>query len=261
MKKIRLNMNQEKLTTLAVQKMKEVFPEEDWQESTYVRKANGAICEADSRYIYFSAPSYFKDEFVDAKMINKLQKGASMLSVGVGEGHLERLLSLGFQIPKNQITITDYPSVHPKIKESGFKEYVFDMTKEWPDFKENFDYVLFPESLGVATMDLGEEMCYRFFEDTIRINKLCKERRFDDFENSEAEFFIGLMEKDVPVVKVRYAIICNALKVLNPGGEIRISHGIKLPQQPAYMQLRLKKDGVNVSYPAGKYSHYFFIKK
>jgi hypothetical protein len=47
MKKINLDMKQERLTALAVSRMKEVFPSEDWYESTYVIKSEEARCKAD----------------------------------------------------------------------------------------------------------------------------------------------------------------------------------------------------------------------
>jgi len=259
--KINPEMKQEELATLAVKRMKEVFPQEDWHESTYFRKDREIRCQGDKDYFYFSAPLYFKDGFVDAQMLSRLQNGARMLSIGVGEGHLERLLAIGFGIPQKQIVIADYPRFHPKIRGLGFPEYIFNMTKEWSKFDNKFDYILFPESLNIATLNYGKEMCDRFFEDVKRTTKLCEEGRFDELKKSEINFFIGLMEQDVPVVKTRYQIVRNALANLNPDGEVRISSGIKPPQQPAYIKLKLKQDGVKVSYPAVKYPNYMFIKK
>ena len=253
-------MKQEELTALAVRRMKEVFPKEDWHESTYFRKEGEVRCQGDKDYFYFSAPLYFSDGFVDASMISRLQAGARLLSVGVGEGHLERLLHLGFEIPQENIVIADYPGIHPRIKAKGFQECIFDMTKKWPDFKQRFDCVLFPESLNIATLNYGKEMCDRFYEDIKRVTKLCDEGRLDELRDPEVDFFLGLMGQDVPVVKTRYDIVRKALANLNPRGEVRISSGIKPPQQPAYIKLKLKKDGFKVSYHAVKYQNYMFIK-
>jgi len=253
-------MKQEELTALAVQRMKEVFPEEDIRESNYIIEDEQAICPADKDYIYFSAPLYFKDGFVDAQMINRLQNEARILSVGVGEGHLERLLHLGLDIPQRNIAITDHPMIHPRIKAKGFREYVFDMTQEWPNLKQKFDYILFPESLNIATLNYEKEICDRFFDEIKSITKLCEEGRLEEIKNSDADFFTDLMEQDVPVVKTRYNIIKQALRNLKTKGEVRISSGIKLPQQPPYMKLKLKKEGTKVTYPEVKLNSQFYIK-
>lgn len=258
--KIDPNMKQEELTALAVQRMKEVFLRADWQESTYVRLRDSILCPSDKKNIYFSGPLYLKDGFVDAQMIARLQAGARMLSVGVGEGHLERLLALGFGIPQEQMSIADNHRFHPKMRASGFPEYSFDMTKEWPKFEERFDYVLFPESLNIATMNYKDEMTVRFNDDVRKVESLFEKGKLNELRNPEADFYINLIEQDVPVVKVRYDIIRRALDILNPKGEVRISSGIKPPQQPAYVQLKLRRDRANVSYPPVKQGNYFFIR-
>ena len=191
MKKIDPNMERKELTSLAVQIVNEIFQKGDRLQDTYIREDEKVMCNADKRYIYFSGPLYLKEGFVDAQMINRLQGGARMLSVGAGEGHLERLLNLGFHVPKSRIAVTDYPSIHPRLNGSGFKKYVFDMTKEWSEFKGKFDYVLFPESLGVAILNLStEEEPFRFYTDIESITKICEEGRFNELTDSDIDFFM-----------------------------------------------------------------------
>ena len=260
MKKIDPLMDQEQLFALAVQRMNKVFPSEERFDSTYTREKEEALCSADNRYIYFSGPYYFRYGFIDARVIHNLQQGASLLCVGVGEGHLERLLHFGFEIPQENIVITDYPEIHPKIKGLGFREYVFDMTHEWPKFDGSFDYVFFPESLNIATMNYEDEICDRFFNDVEKVTRASEEGKLDELKRSEVDFFMGLIEQDVPVVKARYDILSKALNLLKPEGEVRVSAGIKELQQQPYMKLRLKHEGYNVSYPSVKSGSHFFIK-
>ena len=255
-------MKPEQLHALALRRMKEVFPEEERFGDVYLRKGEEMLCEGDRTYIYFSGPVYFKDEFVNAKMVNRLQNGARILSIGTGEGHLEKLLNQSFAIPQDQISITDYPEIHPRIKSTGFKEYVFDMTQTWPKLDGKFDYIIFPESLNIATMKFrGNVMTSRFFDTVNKVTSLASRGKLEEIPGSDANFFIDLIEQDIPVVKIKHDIINQALEILNPNGEIRISSGIKEYQQIAYMQLRLKRENKNISFPKVKYKNQFYIKK
>ncbi len=91
------------------------------------------------------APSYHvQTELLNEELIHALRnEGKTLLSVGAGLGYLERFLATTFRIDKGRIMVTDKVPFLPR----GFPQYYFDMTKPWPPFRKQFDYILFPESL------------------------------------------------------------------------------------------------------------------
>jgi hypothetical protein len=100
--------------------------------------------------IFHFAHHFFENKIIDHTMITKLRKGAKMLSVGTGAGHLERTL-LRFSVPIENIDVADI-KLHPDIQKTRFKKIQFDLTKKWPE-TEQYDYIIFPESLSCATYD------------------------------------------------------------------------------------------------------------
>ena len=96
-------------------------------------------------YKYYYAHKYFLNRLIDVNMVSRLRKGANMLSIGTGPGHLERTL-LTFSVPAKNIDIADI-KLHSHIENSPFRKFEFDMSKQWPDFQRKYDYILFPESI------------------------------------------------------------------------------------------------------------------
>src|SRR3989338_2390057 len=119
----KMQTSQSQLFSLTKIKMQECLPPEEWHEDIYPS-------DRDNNF-YFSALWHIKNELITSEIIRQLQDGKSLLSVGVGEGHLERLLVQGFEVPMHQIHVTDI-SIHPKIKETGLPYYSFDIVKSWP---------------------------------------------------------------------------------------------------------------------------------
>ncbi|MCX6733751.1 MAG: hypothetical protein NTX63_02970 [Candidatus Peregrinibacteria bacterium] len=101
---------------------------------------------SEKKYFYFPAGWHGKCGLVTAPMIANLQSGASLLSVGSGPAHLERVLHRGLGV--QNITLSDI-YLHPRALKSGLPCHQFDMTKPWPQFERNFDYIIFPESFGL----------------------------------------------------------------------------------------------------------------
>lgn len=199
-------------------------------------------------YFYFPGILYFERGTITTDMVQRLREGASMLSVGSGDGHLERLLSEGFEIPKKNIVVSDI-ELDPFLS-SDFESYTFDMTGDWPDFGRKFDYVLFPESLGVALLDLlnigNGGHTYRFFEDINSDASRC----LNGEEMHSPEFFQRVIEMDIPYAVNSYGIMKRAVSQLNPEGEVRVCYGLdKSDQVRAYVMLKLKQDNPGITFP------------
>lgn len=81
-------------------------------------------------------------------IVEDLKNGKTMLSVG-GPGYLEKLLVKGLGVDKNNITLADSES---NRMSKDFEFYLFDSTKEWPDLKKQFDYIIFPENFVTSSI-------------------------------------------------------------------------------------------------------------
>ncbi|MDF2378800.1 MAG: hypothetical protein P1V18_01065 [Candidatus Gracilibacteria bacterium] len=98
-------------------------------------------------YFAFSAKHYLETGFLDAEDIQHLRvPGTQMLSVGSGPAHFERFLHRAYGVPYQNMTLSDIHQ-HSRTKNFPSPFVCFDMTKDWPDFEQQFDYILFPESL------------------------------------------------------------------------------------------------------------------
>jgi hypothetical protein len=241
--------NQEELIVEAERKSAEIFPGDNY-DSVYFPKCGR------KDWFYFSPSSYFKSNTITLDMIQRLQKGGNMLSIGPGDGNLEWLISKGFGIPRNSISVSDIkPDLN--IKRYNFKSYEFDMTKPWPILNEKFDYILFPESLGVAVMHIpGDRRTWRFSDqldpDTERI--------INGQDPKYPDFFIQVIEMDVPIVSKKYEIIKEAIPYLKPEGEIRIRYGLHENQQKAYVMTKLKQENSAITFPQPNEGENFTIK-
>ncbi len=245
MRKLSPRLNQEKLLAEAKERMYAYMPPEDHHDGAY-NPADKTL-----NYFYFSGIWHIENGLVTSRIIRNLQDGASMLSVGTGDGHLERLLIQGFSVPKENIHVAD-KALDKKVKEYGFRDYEFDMIGEWPDLNKDYDYIVFPESLGVALLKnkksfFAPELTTRFCED-VR-NTVGKVTSGQDVSTSDADFYISLIQRDVPGAEFTCTVLTQALRYLSDSGNIRISRGggIANNQQYAYTVLRLKDNLIPTS--------------
>lgn len=235
-------MSQDELIQLAMKKIDKEFPLSDRHRDVY-------LSDRDNNF-YFSALWHMRDYLITPKIIAHLKSGAKMLSIGSGDGHLERLLARGFAVPRKNIHVSDI-SIHPKLLNQGFPRYEFDLTQDWPKLPCSFDYVIFPESLGVALLKLrleGNCVTSRFYEDTVKIVNATLRKR--NVSGADRDFYIGLIERDIPQAIPTYNILRQAYDLLNNDGELRVSRGggIKYEQMNAYVGLKFKKE-----FPKSKY--------
>jgi hypothetical protein len=188
-------------------------------------------------YFFFPVLDHFQKGLINQDIIKNLVEGnKSVLSVGVGDGNFERVLWQGFKIPESNITIADI-KLHSKAKQLPFEHYEFDMTGVWPHFTHSFDYILFPESFGVA-------FPYGHFGNALqRYAQLLQEelKTKGDIAEDKLRSFMKMVElNDVAIGKKVFALE-QALSNLNEGGEIRFSGDLLHWYEEKYLEYKLKQ--------------------
>ena len=220
---------QERLIRQARRLSAKVFPPDENYQDLYDPKSG-------RNYFYFPGIDYFERRFITPDMIAELQKGKSLLSVGCGDCHLERLLCHGFGV--SDITVADI-----ELEESAkcFKNIEFDMTKPWPEMG-TFDYIIFPESLRIAVTVLclgGNGISMRFFDEMQTAAKYV----LNGIKTiPHRQLFLRVMEQDLPEAVVSHSILREAVTRLNPQGEVRVKYGINYDQEKAYAMLKLQDE-------------------
>lgn len=119
---------------------KHFFPEFDGSK---------ALISPDTRYTYFSPTSLLNHGILDLNgLLEVVYNNKALLSVGAGRGYLERMLVyLGAR--KENIVLSD---IDQFALPTGYRNLSFDMTEQWPEFGQKFDFVVFPQSLvGVSS--------------------------------------------------------------------------------------------------------------
>lgn|GEM_PF-1804824 len=198
--------------------------------------ANKEVKE-ETNYLYFSPERYFEKGFVDSDMAAKLLTGGTLLTVGTGKGDLETAICKKFNVPEKQISIADI-KLHSAVKNLPFTKYEFDMEKKWSVFPNKFDYILFPESFGVALG--GEEEAHRFFEQIKDVVE--KSNRDEKINKDDEDLFNIVLEMDIPHVKDKLFTVEQALLNLNDNGELRFSGDLLSSQEETYIRLKLKQE-------------------
>lgn len=203
--------------------------------------AKDMVADEDSSYIFFGPFEYFRRGLIDEGMIKNLQEGASLLSVGVGPARLERFIQQGYALKVNQITIADV-DWHKEALESDFLKIKFDMTKKWPEFDTHFDYIIFPESFGVAHGKFdNESFTSRFWDILNPVVEKILSNHDSDIASMDRKLFKNIIEADLPRAVQELNTITEALKYLNPSGEIRMRGHLISDQCLAYIILMLKE--------------------
>lgn len=177
--------------------------------------------EMDSKYYYHLASRAFKNNTVNPNMISRLRKGAKMLSVGTGPGHLERTL-LRFGIPFENIDVSDI-TIHPRIARYPFRKHTFDMRRPWPEFQEKYDYIIFPDSINCAThIDVGFISIYdvnlakRIISSAYNLLKEQGEIRISGTFGRQTKDLIEELELMFPKIQINYDETLNSMTIKKP---------------------------------------------
>ena len=137
------------------------------------------------------APSWhFYTRLLTEGIVNDIRENKrKVLSVGAGKAHLERLLANRLRISIEQLVLTDRVPIMPE----GFEQLLFDMYEEWPEIKDSFDYVVFPESVIPNRFKTDEEKrtgLYHILENSLRVLKPNGQIRMD--AHSQVGGIIGI---------------------------------------------------------------------
>src|SRR5262249_18711034 len=102
-----------------------------------------------AKYTYYGPSFYFRTEtpLLTPSIVAGLQQKQTLLSVGCGAGFLEHFLIEALQVPRENVVLADKRNV---TLSTDLKFIRFDASKNWPDFSEKFDYIVFPESIEIA---------------------------------------------------------------------------------------------------------------
>ena len=248
--KFRKFETQEELIAEAEKRSAKVFSKKENYKDIYAQ-SNG-------KYFFFPGIDYFKRGTITPDMISRLQSGCNLLSVGSGDGHLERLISAGFRIPKRRIVVSDI-ELDQRLIECGFKRYQFDMTRPWPELDEKFDYILFPQSLGVATLPGKIRELSTSEQEAIQVRLKEEEiKRYFDEPVIEDELSKNIRKKEAVW---KHLIIKEALSRLKRNGELRICYGLNDESRIcAYVVHKLKEEYPEITFPAPNEGENFTIK-
>jgi len=238
-----LRMSQKLLLRRAIELSDKLFDDEG-DELCPGSAHTHPLCGNTDNYMQFPGVWYFQCGHITPKIVSGLIKGSKMLSVGSGEARLERLLTEGFGASKQNIVLSDM-SLYAQARESGMKCYEFDMTKPWPKLEEMFDYIIFPESLGVALLKAEEQLSFRYFDILSRVEK---QVLASDYSSQDIGFFMDVVGMDVSRVHTVCSILEQGMKYLNSGGTLIVKHGINAGQQKAYIMAKFHRDYPGITF-------------
>lgn len=166
------------------------------------------VIEESSRfgdYIYFKPHSAWASGLVNEKIIKDLQEGKRLLTFGAGTGHLELLLAHAFGVDVNNMLLADKDLTLIPDELRGVR---CDMYGQWPQYKEKFDYVFFPECLGG----------------------------------------FGTRTSATEGVGVRANLIIKCFRVLNPGGQVRMKPYFLQEEQTHLLAHLLRQKGIFIDW-------------
>lgn len=225
--------SQKQLINVARKKAREVFSSID------VNKFRDG-----ERYSFFPVvDQYFINQpIIDVALIKKMQSGGKMLSVGVGPAHLEELLYRAFDIQRDSILLADIQFVS-EAQENSLNKIQFDMMEKWPELGNKFDYILFPESFGIANFrsiyEPGETA--RFYQDVEDVVNAVFKHATDSLPENQKNFVLKLFEHDIVGLDKKYFTINEAINNLSDEGEVRFSGHLMNQQELTYIALKTEE--------------------
>lgn len=170
------------------EKERDLFPE--------FKTEGFAIAPENKRYFYFAPNHHFRSRLLTKDDIKSFLANPDkrLLSVGAGQGQLERLL-VHLGIPAERIALADR---EPADLPEQFKVYEFDMYKTWPNLGDlKYDLIIFPESL----------LC------NVHVGDMLYSKKIYNSHYTEIEYRI----------KELVSMLSQAIMNLNDDGEIRIN--------------------------------------
>lgn len=212
------------------------------EQSDYV------LDSGNDRYFSYTAEYYARQGLIDPKLVSDLRRGKTLLDVGAGSAHLDRLLVYGLDVPKESITLNDI-AVSSRLGSLTENLVTFDMNSQWPKKIGKFDYILFGQSLWAGLGEWQSRISQRFESDQEDVVEAFMNHRLADLPLWKRTFFLDLIDMDVPIAKQAFEILHQAVTFLKPGGEIRVQGHILTDASLTYLALRLREmEGISIQF-------------
>ena len=122
------------------------------------------------------------------------------------------------------------------------------MLEQWPNFDKKFDYILFPESFGVAFLksQLKGERTHRFHDVLDKVTE--RVLKGEGADEKDIDFFKSVVSIDNKLTVKKLEVLSNAIAHLNTGGEIRLDGYSINDQELAFIVLKLREDDPEISF-------------
>jgi hypothetical protein len=198
---------------------RKVFPHLKFEDGNYCHNPK----DTEPSWVFFSPHFYAKNPaIITSDLVDRMQNGAKLLSVGSGPAYLEQFLVLAYNIPKQNVTLSDRDNKHvPK----DYNFVSFDIKNSWPWIGKGFDYIIFPESLFFGT-DVDGISSYRFREKVELFNHILDECSKVLNNNGEIR-----MKGTIPLQNI-------VDRVMDDQKSYRIIQRVYIPAFESYMQLK-----------------------
>lgn len=203
-------------------------------------------------YAFFPPLYYFGNGFIDVPTMNALRNGANTLVIGTGDAMLEKLFIEGFGINPQSLTSQDYQLTTQAEHGLANNKHTYNIFDKWPDFKNKFKIILFPEVLDKAAKEnIGSKAgkikpdtgLFRELKDLVPAYQTTDQISMDDHLLK----FMAEVEKGELAWPVKTGAIKKALACLEEGGQIRISDSgngyVNVDAQCAYLKIKLANSG------------------
>jgi hypothetical protein len=143
----------------------------------------------DEKIWIFFAPHFYAETpaIIKENLITKLQGNGQLLSMGSGPAYLEQFLVQAYNIPIENITLSDIDDKYTP-KDFNFKK--FNMHRDWPKFDKRFDYIIYPESIFLDSNPADDNV--------------------HDY-NKKIEMFTYLVEKSLEILNLQGEILMKGI--------------------------------------------------
>ncbi|HLB58797.1 MAG TPA: hypothetical protein VJL87_01755, partial [Bdellovibrionota bacterium] len=201
-----------------------------------------------SGYAHFPTIGYFKNGFIDQEIINALapSRNGTLLSIGVGDGHLEKVLQVFLHMSPQNITLVDKKFYLDEVLDfRRFRKVKMDMFDSWHKLgsQEEYDVTLLAQSLGIAGVyrkipknGLPKDPCQKCKE---IVDALWGSGAIPSLQEHK-EVFLKKIPEMFAGIEAKYNVLKQAMLRLRVGGMLGVEGHYMNHWEVAYVLLRLK---------------------
>lgn len=237
----------------------EEFEGEDFPQFSYLK----VLPPDGNDWNYHSPSHHVRTSLLTPEVLKDLQSGKSLLSIGCGAAHLERILTNRFGIKQIELADIDAENL-PK----GFKSYIFDMHQDWPELGK-FDYIFFTECFFLPRdIDQCLDLAFKVRKELDPSEDFSFVSSLDDSKKKALSQLLGcapltshsqLTDKQLYETAtlielyITAKLLGRALSVIKPNGQVRgDGHHILNPERQEQMLNFVKKQYPNITYTIDK---------